>query len=328
MPASVIVRWLEGGELREGGLADAGRACQTGAVWVDVTHPDEATLAALAEPFGLDAVFILRALSSNHRARLEVIGDGVMLDWVAVGEFGAHGVTCHGLSAWLAGDRLVTVHRADLPFIAHASVDAADMLKAGAGGVFTALLDEATDVMLERAAEIGNALDGIADSLIEPVDETRRQRVDRLDVVKQAPRLLQRQRRLLLDLRKVAVGERDALRRLIRREGVDSETYRRLQDVSDAVARVTEDIETSRDVATSVMDMYLSAVSNNLNLVMKRLTIVATIFMPGTLIVGLYGMNFHNMPELAWRFGYLFALALILVVTGGMLAVFRWRRWL
>jgi magnesium transporter len=92
-------------------------------------------------------------------------------------------------------------------------------------------------------------------------------------------------------------------------------------------------IEAFRDSVSGMLDIYLSSVSYRLNEVMKVLTVIATIFMPLTFIVGIYGMNFNtavsraNMPELNWRFGYLFVLSIMFLVALGMLAYFKRKKW-
>jgi magnesium transporter len=327
VPAQTVVRRLVDGALVTGDIGELEGLAPNEAVWIDVVHVDEAELKRLAALFGVDDLVVHRVLHPNGHARLEAHADGLELEWVVVGGFGDSGVTKHPFAALLLGNGLLTLHRAELPLFDEVAGEAAELLAQGADRVLCRLLDGSIDTLLARAAEIETALDAIADSLVEPEDEARRDRVARLGDVKQAPRRIQQQRRRLLDLRRVVVPERDALRRMLRRGTLSEDTFRRLQDVGDALTRVEEDIQTGRDVATNIVDMYLSAVSNNMNLVMKRLTIVATIFMPGTLIVGIYGMNFH-IPELAWSFGYAWALFLILAVTGGMLVFFRWRRWL
>ena len=83
-----------------------------------------------------------------------------------------------------------------------------------------------------------------------------------------------------------------------------------------------------RDMTESVLNTYLSSVSNRMNEVMKVLTLIATIFIPLTFIVGIYGMNFANMPELGWRYGY-FIILIVMAVIGVSLAIyFKRRKWL
>lgn len=101
-----------------------------------------------------------------------------------------------------------------------------------------------------------------------------------------------------------------------------------LRDVYDHIIQVMDMIETYRDMLSGMFDIYLSSISNRLNEVMKFLTVVGTIFMPLTFIVGLYGMNFHNMPELKWEWGYPVVLVFMLVITYAMVAYFRRKKWL
>ena len=134
----------------------------------------------------------------------------------------------------------------------------------------------------------------------------------------------------MLELHKSVGPERDVLRSMARHdEFVSQEAYLYFQDVGDHVARVSDAIDTYRDVASSVMDIYLSAISNRLNVVMKQLTAVATIFMPLTLITGIYGMNLTRgmwpSPEWAWSFPAV--MGSFLVITVGMLYLFKRRGW-
>ena len=103
---------------------------------------------------------------------------------------------------------------------------------------------------------------------------------------------------------------RDVFNTLLRREQpiFPRETLVYFQDVYDHLIRVADTIDTLRDMLSSTMDAYLSVSGNRMNKIMKRLTSVATILMSVTLIAGIYGMNFALMPELKWRFGYVFAL--------------------
>ena len=101
-----------------------------------------------------------------------------------------------------------------------------------------------------------------------------------------------------------------------------------LRDVYDHTVQVMDTIETYREMLSGMLDIYLSSVSNRLNSVMKVLTIIATIFMPLTFIAGIYGMNFKYMPELEWRWGYLAAWLLFVVIGISMLIYFKKKKWL
>jgi len=101
-----------------------------------------------------------------------------------------------------------------------------------------------------------------------------------------------------------------------------------LQDVYDHIVRLTDNIDTYRDLLSSAVDSYLSLQSNNLNQIVKILTIASIILMANSLIAGIYGMNFIHMPELRWQFGHLWAIFLMVVVTAALVMFFRRKRWL
>jgi magnesium transporter len=101
-----------------------------------------------------------------------------------------------------------------------------------------------------------------------------------------------------------------------------------LRDVYDHTIQVIDTMETFRDMISGMLDIYLSSVSNRMNEVMKVLTIIATIFIPLTLIAGVYGMNFRYMPELEWSWGYPLVWLVMLGIAVVMLMYFRKKRWL
>jgi magnesium transporter len=139
-----------------------------------------------------------------------------------------------------------------------------------------------------------------------------------------------RLKRELLFIHKAIWPLREVISSMIRRESplVKEPTLIYLRDLYDHTIQVIETVETLRDMLAGMLDIYLSSVSNRMNAVIKVLTIIATIFMPLTFIVGIYGMNFKYMPELDWRWGYPAVWFLMVVVTLGMLIFFRRKKWL
>ena len=101
-----------------------------------------------------------------------------------------------------------------------------------------------------------------------------------------------------------------------------------LRDLYDHTIQVMDTIEIFRDMVTGMIDVYLSSISNRMNVVMKVLTIVATIFIPLTFIAGIYGMNFEFMPELKWHWGYPLVLLIMLLIAGFMLIYFWKKKWI
>jgi magnesium transporter len=184
-------------------------------------------------------------------------------------------------------------------------------------------------------------LDAIIDGFF-PVLELYGERIDDLEeevIVNPSQQTLQKIyqiRRELLQLRRAIWPQRDAINSLIRdgSELISDDVRIYLRDCYDHAVQVMDIVETYRELVAGLMDVYLSAISNKMNEIMKLLTVVSSIFIPLTFIAGVYGMNFntekspHNMPELNWYWGYPLCLgAMALIATS--LIYFFWRRgWL
>jgi magnesium transporter len=136
-------------------------------------------------------------------------------------------------------------------------------------------------------------------------------------------------KRELIFLRKSVWPLREAISALERCESdlVQEKTAFYLRNVYDHTIQIADTIETFRDMVSGMLDVYLSSVSNRMNEVMKVLTIIATIFIPITFLAGIYGMNFKNMPELEWAWGYPLVWCVILVVGLIMVLYFRKKKW-
>lgn len=140
-------------------------------------------------------------------------------------------------------------------------------------------------------------------------------------------------KRELMTLRRLSWSQRDTLSALLRDDSqlISREVQVYLRDCYDHSIQILDMVETYRDFAASLMDVYLSSVSNKMNEVMKVLTVISTIFIPLTFISGLYGMNFNpqvsplNMPELSWYWGYPAVLAAMFLISGSLSYLF-WRR--
>jgi magnesium transporter len=109
---------------------------------------------------------------------------------------------------------------------------------------------------------------------------------------------------------------------------IQDDTRPFLRDVHDHTIQVIELLESFREILSGLMDIYMSSISNRMNNIMKVLTIIATIFIPLTFIAGIYGMNFKNMPELSWPWGYPAVLGLMFLIFIGMLLFFKHKKWL
>jgi magnesium transporter len=180
-----------------------------------------------------------------------------------------------------------------------------------------ALLDVVVDSYFIILEKIGDELEDLEDRVIlSPSPETS-QSIHRL-------------KRNFIELRKSVWPVREVLAALSRGESdlVNMKTIIYFRDVYDHAIRVIDTVETLRDVASGLLDIYLSSISNKMNETMKVLTIIATIFIPLTFIAGVYGMNFKYMPELEWKWGYPVILGIMLIIAVGMIVIFRRKRWL
>ena len=155
----------------------------------------------------------------------------------------------------------------------------------------------------------------------------------------QIRRRLSEVRHDLLRIRRTLAPTRDAVRGivdgrvdidggLLRREVFSDDVERAFAGVLDKLLRATESLEYARDLLAAVRDYHANEIAHEQNEVIKRLTVIASLLLLPTLIVGVYGQNFDHMPELHWRLGYLFSWALIVASTVGQLVFFRWRKWI
>lgn len=187
----------------------------------------------------------------------------------------------------------------------------------GADYLAYALLDAALDGYFPVLERFSDRIGELEDEVVERPSEATVQRIYEV-------------RRDLLTLRRAIWPLREAVNQLIREpEGpFTAETRLYLRDAYDHTIQIIDLVETYRELAASLVDIYLSSASNRMNEVMKVLTIISTIFIPLTFIAGIYGMNFQHMPELEWRYGYGLCLAFMAVTALFLIRFFYRKGWL
>jgi magnesium transporter len=180
-----------------------------------------------------------------------------------------------------------------------------------------ALIDAVVDNYFFVLEKLGEKIDGLEEVL---VSDPRRELLHEIHGLK----------REMIGLRKSVWPLREVISGLDRMETplIKKTTGVFLRDVYDHTIQVIDTVESFRDMLTSMVETYLSSVSNRMNEVMKVLTVISTIFIPITFLVGVYGMNFLHMPELKWRLGYAFVWVLIVATVVTMLNFFRRKKWL
>ena len=302
-----------------------GHRVRPGVTWINVEGLEETgVIQELGDHFRVDPLLLEDLLHVGQRPKLEVRPDYLflVLRMFSV-DAGGEQARYEQVSFILGGDFLLTFQEGvegDVfdPIRARLRDGRGTIRSRGADYLMYALVDTVVDnyfLVLERLSE---RLTQLEDLILESSH------------VPELAAYLHRLRRENVVLRKAVWPLREVMGVLVRGEStlVREDTRPYLRDVQDHAMEVVETVETLRDMTQSLLDVHLSMASNRMNEVMKVLTIIATIFVPLTFIVGIYGMNFEHMPELESRWGYPAVWGVMIAVTVGLLVFFRRRRWL
>jgi magnesium transporter len=294
--------------------------------WINVDGIHHApTVQALGEHFGLHPLLLEDVMHPAQRPKLEDFGDYayivVRMLYDPDPEDDVFAVDDEQISIILGPQWVITFQEdpGDVWDTIRQRIRAGHgrVRSAGADYLAYALLDVVVDNYFAILERFGDELEEIdAEVMREPSHETYREIRD----VKRA----------LIQIRRWIWPLRDVFNVLLRGETrlFKKATLVFVRDAYDHTIRAIDMVETFRELVAGITEMYMSAVSHRLNEVMKVLTIIATVFIPLTFIAGVYGMNFDNMPELHWRYGYWFVWGVMVATAGVLILYFRRRRWL
>jgi magnesium transporter len=288
--------------------------------WLDLYRPTAEDLTMLTDVFDFHPLAVEDAAHFGQRPKLDPFDGFVLLVAYGANEDKDGLVEVH----CFFGERfLVTVHRDSCPPFDDLRDRAAREMAPPAKGAMMLYLvvDALADSFFPGLALLDDRIDELENGVLQKPDDAQLQQIFSL-------------KRRLVTWRKVITPERDTLARLV--TGIvaipgmtpDMEHYYR--DLYDHLIRISDLVDSYRDLLTSAMDVYLSTVSNRLNAVMKQLTIVATIFMPLTWITGFFGMNFGRMvlSITGWPAFLIFGLASQVTAVALMFVLFRRRGWM
>lgn len=296
--------------------------------WIHVQGDAEPeTVRQLGHLFGLHNLALEDVVNSGQRPKLDEYGEQLFVAMAhPVIDDDGESVHVSQLSLFLGRNFVISFHPGGKdPFdpVRHRLRDRIGRIRErGADFLFYALVDLAIDDGFPVLEWLGDEIEELEEEMLEtPTGENLR-------------RLYELKRTLVL-LRRVLWPQRELVSRLLHGDGlqISEETKIYLRDCYDHTIQIMDLIESYRDMATGLLDVYLSSVSYRLNEIMRVLTVIATIFIPLTFVVGLYGMNFRNeespwaMPELYWYYGYPLVWVLMIAIAGGMLIYFRRRKW-
>jgi len=294
--------------------------------WVHIAgHPTIAALRHLGDAFGLHSLALEDVVNSGQRPKAELFPDHlfVVMNLPSIVD---DQVQIHQVSLFAGNGYLISFCEAEtLPFgsiVDRLQVKDARIRSLGADYLLYNLIDLVIDRAFPLLETFGLRLERLEEDILEFADRDTLQEIHRV-------------RRELILLRRTLWPQRELVNALLRDESafVGRDTHLYLRDCYDHAVQVIDLLETYRDMVASLLEIYLSMVSNRMNEVMRVLTVIATIFIPLTFIVGVYGMNFDrgagplSMPELGQPLGYLSVWIVMLLVAGGMVAYFRSRDW-
>src|SRR4051812_43103952 len=310
-------------------LAGAVRDC-TSVFWLDMNKPTDDEYALLDEVFGFHPLAIEDSIQYTQRPKIESyqhLGD--------VCQQGYFYMVFHGpdvetfkeklrtkeLDLFMSERYLVTIHedafRTIDEIVGRAGLDARLVLDPGIDMLLHNILDHITDAYMPILDYLGDAMDDLEDRALH--DPTP-------DVLTE----ISGKKRELLNLRRIVGPQREVLAMLTRGEVpfIRMEARAYFRDVQDHLNRTVETVELYRDLVLGARDIYLSSISNNLNQIMKTLTIISVIALPMTVVTGFFGMNFEAMPLLHSPRGFWWSMAVLAGIEAAMLYVFRRRRWI
>jgi magnesium transporter len=293
-------------------------------VWVDLAAASIPESLLLSDTFGFHPLSVEDAMSTRQYPKAEAY-DGYLyvilhgIDFRAMEK--GDGFATHDVDFFIGPNYLVTVHDGSSRSIAEIRdhcVRNSRLLGEGPVVLFYRIVDAMVDHYSPEVVKLEDRLDSLEQAIFKTSDQSLARRILKA-------------KRDVAALRRIVSPQRDVISRLARREFVDISTEMsfRFRDVYDHLVRIADDALIFQDRLTGILDAHLSIVSNQLNQVMKVLAVVATIFMPLTLLTGMYGMNMplpHFPGGADAQFWWLSGISAALVVV--MLAVFRRKHWI
>lgn len=292
-------------------------------LWLNVhgLH-DPALMAAIGQRFGLHPLVLEDILNTDQRPKVDMYDDYLYLvTRFFTYESGQMQVSSEQISIIL-GERFVLSFQERPtgsfdPIRERLRANKGLLRKSGADVLAYALLDMIVDKYFVMLEQISDDCERLEDQLLHKPSDAVLQSIHKL-------------KRETMDLRRAVWPLREIINTLIRNEfGFFQEnTILYLRDVYDHSIHFIESLESLRDLLAGMLDIYLSSISNQVNKEVRTLTVVTMLFMPATLISGIFGMNFDNMPLLQNYWGFWIALAIMLLVAIGMGLHFWRRQWL
>lgn len=290
-------------------------------VWIQINGlHDTQLIGDIGRLFNVHPLILEDILNTNQRPKIELMDDQLFLIIRTMDVLPDKGLVTDQIGFILKDKLLISFHESELdifaPLYKRLESDNSYIRAQSTDYLLYAMIDIVVDNYFNALDHCANQLDYIENLVFEEPTEALLAGIQEV-------------RKDLLLLKKTIYPLRDLLQTLSKTDVpvISFSQHRYLRDVYDHVLFITETIETYRELNTGLREAYLSAISNNMNQVMKTLTIIATIFIPLTFIAGVYGMNFRFMPELNWKYGYILIWGIMLAIAAWMVYRFKKLKW-
>jgi len=294
--------------------------------WLDVDGIHETSLVGkIGQLYHLHPLILEDIVNTEHKPKLEVYDTGYIfltLKMLHVDSVNPLEISSEHVSFVAGEDYLISFQEErteDIftPVIDRLKASVGKTRRNGTDYLVFALMDIIVDNYFLVLEKFGEKLDIIEESII---SESNQNSLNELYTLK----------RELTFVRRAIWPLRDMINQLIREDNtlISKDVVPYYRDLYDHTMQAVDTIDSYRELLASLADVHLSTTSNRMNAVMKTLTIFSAIFMPLTFIVGIYGMNFENMPELKNLYGYYYTWGVMAVVTVGMVLYFKSKKWM
>lgn len=284
--------------------------------WVDFNNPKEDECRLLDTFFHFHPLAIEDCYHLLQRPKLDHYDD---VHFLVLHEVERKTLTVNEINMFIGPRFIVTFHYEPSPEIEDARIKLASRKKIGENGHLYAaylVMDKLVDQYFPAVHELEDQLLDMEIGIGDAQSQTAMSDIFNI-------------RSRLLRLRKTIVPMRDLLYRLTNSDRIIGlkQYLAFYHDVYDHLLKLSEMMDSSREMTADLRDNYISYNSHRMNSIMKTLTVITTIFMPLTFLAGIYGMNFSNMPELEWSWGYFAVITVMFVIGVGMYAWFRTKGW-
>jgi magnesium transporter len=284
--------------------------------WVDITGDDETDTKLLSEHFNFHNLAVLDCLHYYERPKVDFYDK---YNFFVLSALNQNNLKVTDLNLFVGGNYIVSYHKKELPELDSVRQRVIEDNNAWAEGhyyVAYLIFDKIVDQYFPAVYQIEDKLGRITISERSSISQNTINKVFNL-------------RDDLIKLRRTINSMKELLYRMLNSEHLQGLRKNRqyFNDIYDHLLRLSDTIESNREITADMRDSYISLNSNRMNEIMTILTIVTSIFIPLTFIAGIYGMNFANMPELEWKYGYFITLGVMAVIGVAMFFWFKAKGW-